>query len=245
MPNLAHVPRAKPRHAPKAASSPSAPDIATGTRLLADAMTSFLASPSKKFQSGSLQMRTFVNAYSSLMQAVPKENLLDMLQQMTQEVESMVAPELAEQPLEIASEGVVQAGPAAVTTEEFMADLRRQEKELRLADIATKRLIPGAEMKERLGVTSQALSAALKARRLFVMQGPSGEYFYPSFFADPKYDRPVLEKICKVLGDMPGGSKWDFFTSKKISLGNRNPLDALLKGKLDQVMTAAAGFAEL
>lgn len=132
----------------------------------------------------------------------------------------------------------------AVSTEDFMTDMRRQEKELRLADIAAKRLIPGLEMRERLGVTPQALSAALKAKRMFIMQGPAGEYLYPAFFADPKYDRPVLEKVCKVLGDMPGGSKWDFFMSPKISLGNRTPLEALLKGKLDLVMVAATGFAE-
>jgi hypothetical protein len=125
-----------------------------------------------------------------------------------------------------------------------MAGLVREEKTQREKDIASKRLISGAEMRERLGVSPQALSAALKAKRMFVLTGPSGGYYYPSFFADPRYDRPVLEKVCRTLGDLPGASKWDFFTTPKISLGNKAPLDALAKGKLDAVLIAAAGFLE-
>jgi hypothetical protein len=131
-----------------------------------------------------------------------------------------------------------------VSTEDFMAGLMQQEKAQREKDIASKRLISGAEMRERLGVSPQALSAALKAKRMFVLTGPSGGYYYPSFFADPRYDRPVLEKVCRTLGDLPGASKWDFFTTPKISLGNKAPLDALAKGKLDAVLIAAAGFLE-
>jgi hypothetical protein len=129
-----------------------------------------------------------------------------------------------------------------VSTEDFMAGLMREEESQRAKDIASKRLISGAEMRQRLGVSPQALSAALKAKRMFVLTGPSGGYYYPSFFADPSYDRPVLEKVCRALGDLPGASKWDFFTTPKISLGNKAPLDALAKGKLDAVLIAAAGF---
>lgn len=79
---------------------------------------------------------------------------------------------------------------------------------------------------------------------MFVMQGPSGEYAYPAFFADPAYHRPVLEKVCKALGDLPGSSKWGFFTGPRFSLGGKNPLGFLAKGQIEAVMTAARTFAE-
>ena len=69
--------------------------------------------------------------------------------------------------------------------------------------------------------------------------------FYPSFFADTeKYDRRVIEKISKALGGLSGGNKLAFFTTPKILLGNKTPLEALSKGKIDKVLVAAAGFLE-
>lgn len=99
-------------------------------------------------------------------------------------------------------------------------------------------------MRARLRVSPQALSAALKAKRMFIMQGPSGEYVYPEFFADSTYDRRVLERVCKALGDLPGAAKWDFFMSPRVSLAGKTPLNALAKGKVDEVMAAADAFRE-
>lgn len=233
--------------------------VSTNTQIAADGMASFLSREKPTRNTGKSYLKAVV---SSLLRVAPMENILAMFEQLAAEVEGLTTGESTSRRAAVAKgvdKGIAKpdakerwgadvqaAAPAtkAVSTEDFMADMRRQEAELRLADIAGKRLLPGLEMRERLGVTPQALSAALKAKRMFIMQGPAGEYLYPAFFADPKYDRPVLEKICKVLGDMPGGSKWDFFISKKISLGNKTPLEALLKGQLDLVMVAAAGFAE-
>lgn len=184
-------------------------------------------------------MHSFLQAYTTLVKAVPKHRRLALLRQMALDIETIVETEAKTEPVAKST-----AMTSSITTEDFMAEMRRQEKERRQGDIAAKRLITGAEMRERLGVTPQALSAALKAKRMFVMQGPSGDYYYPAFFADPRHDRPVLKKVCKALGDLPGGSKWDFFTTQKISLGNKTPLDALAKGKLEAVLTAAVGFAE-
>jgi hypothetical protein len=231
--------------------------VPTDTQIAADGMASFLSREKPTRNTGKSYLKAVV---SSLLRVAPMENILAMFEQLAAEVEELTAGDSTSRRAAVAKgvdKGIAKpdakerwgadvqaAAPATNSTEDFMADMRRQEAELRLADIAGKRLLPGLEMRERLGVTPQALSAALKAKRMFIMQGPAGEYLYPAFFADPKYDRPVLEKICKVLGDMPGGSKWDFFISKKISLGNKTPLEALLKGQLDLVMVAAAGFAE-
>jgi hypothetical protein len=54
----------------------------------------------------------------------------------------------------------------------------------------------------------------------------------------------VLEQVSKALGGLSGGSKWEFFMTPKISFGNKTPFDALSKGKIDQVLVAAAGFSE-
>jgi hypothetical protein len=126
----------------------------------------------------------------------------------------------------------------------FLADLRIQEDSLRQRDLAEGRLLNSAAMRERLGVSRQALSAALRAQRIFALSGPSGDYLYPAFFADPGLDRAVLEKVCRALGTLPAGAKWEFFTTPRQSLGRKTPLQALAKGRVDAVLTAAAAFAE-
>jgi hypothetical protein len=212
-------------------------DLSASARLITDAVSSFVEVASEGGRRATRRAHPFRHAYAQLVQSVPKENRLPLLRQMASDIEALAMEEGEERP---ASKN---ASPKRrVSTDDFMAGLMRDEKSRREEDIAAKRLISGAEMRERLGVSPQALSAALKAKRMFVLSGPSGGYYYPSFFADPRYDRPVLEKVCKALSDLPGASKWDFFTTPKISLGNKAPLEALAKGKLDAVLIAAAGF---
>jgi hypothetical protein len=126
-----------------------------------------------------------------------------------------------------------------------MAALLQQEREQRVKDIASGVLISGAQMRERLGISQQALTAALKAKRLFAIKGPSGKHFYPAFFAEEaKYGQGTLGIVCKELGDMPAGCKWDFFTSARHTLRGKNFLDALAKGKVDAVLNSARAFRE-
>ncbi len=240
MPNLSHSSKAKPQRSQKAPSLVHAGHLSAGAKLLTEAVTSFVISPATVPRSGVRKTSSFVKAYASLVNAVPKESRLALLRQMAEDIEAIVESEAKVEPVINQST----AGTAPMTTDDFMASLRQQEKEQREKDIATHQLVPGSEMRVRLGVSPQALSAALKAKRIFVMQGPSGGYYYPAFFADTQYDRPVLEKVCKALGNLPAASKWDFFTTPKISLGNKTPLDALAKGNLAPVLVAAAGFLE-
>lgn len=214
-------------------------NLVASVRLITDAVSSFVEVAPEEAQRATGRTHPFRCAYSRLLKSVPKESRLRLLQQMASDIEA-----LAEE--EGGADETPKNAPAKpqVSTEDFMAGLIEQEKSQREKDIASKRLISGAEMRERLGVSPQALSAALKAKRMFVLTGPSGSYYYPSFFADPSYDRPILEKVCRALGDLPSASKWDFFTTPKISLGNKSPLDAIAKGKLDAVLIAAAGFLE-
>lgn len=104
-------------------------------------------------------------------------------------------------------------------------------------------LLPAGEFTARMNWTRQALSKALAANRVFFIEDQATRY-YPAFYLDVRYERRHLEDTAKLLGDLPGGSKWQFFTSPKGSLGGLTPLDALLKGMLQQVKVAAEGFAQ-
>ena len=126
--------------------------------------------------------------------------------------------------------------------EKFMEDMAAQALERRKEEIASGRLLSAAALADRLSLTTQAVSAAVRADRMFVLNGPSGEGYFPSFFADEKYPRRALEKVSKALGKLPGASKWEFFRTPRISLNEKTPLEALSKGQVDSVLLAAAAF---
>jgi hypothetical protein len=109
--------------------------------------------------------------------------------------------------------------------------------------VAQKKLLSSGDMQEALAVTRQALSAAIKASRMFTVE-VDGQTYYPAFFADGNVDRAVLEKISRMLGTMPGWMKWDFFTASRGSLGDVSPLDALRKGKVSEVERIAQAEVE-
>jgi hypothetical protein len=109
--------------------------------------------------------------------------------------------------------------------------------------IAKHEFLNSGELQRALGVKRQALSGAVKAKRLFAIVGPSGENYYPAYYADPTLERRTLERVSKVLGSLPAPSKHHFFTSKSTLL-QETPLDALRKGREAEVLVAAAGFAE-
>lgn len=96
---------------------------------------------------------------------------------------------------------------------------------------------------QRRNVTRQALSKALAARRVFYVE-VEGRRHFPTFFLDSRYERRQVEEVSKALGDLPGTSKLQFFTTGKASLEGRTPLEALAAGQFPRVRTAARGFAE-
>lgn len=112
-----------------------------------------------------------------------------------------------------------------------------------LALVKAGQLVPAGEFTVRMHWTRQALSKALAANRVFFIED-QGTRYYPSFYLDERYERRHIEDTAKLLGDLPGGSKWQFFSSPKGSLAGLTPLEALLQGKVQQVKTAAEGFAQ-
>jgi hypothetical protein len=70
---------------------------------------------------------------------------------------------------------------------------------------------------QRMDWTGETASKAVAAHRLFRID-VGGVSAYPAFFLDTRYDRCALESVIEALGDLPGGSKWLFFTKPKASL---------------------------
>jgi hypothetical protein len=104
-------------------------------------------------------------------------------------------------------------------------------------------LLPPGPFAERIHFTRQALSKALKAGRVFFLE-VKGDRFFPAFFAEPRYERKQLEQVSRLMGELPGSAKWQFFVTPKGSLEGVTPLDALAKGQYSTVRTAAESFAQ-
>lgn len=135
------------------------------------------------------------------------------------------------------------AGQSDADAEGFMEDMRGGSGAALQRRIAQKELLPSSEFQAALNIRRQSLSEAVKSGRMFALVGPSGENFYPAFFADAALDRRSVEKVAKALGTLPATSKYFFFTSKSMMLDAQTPLDALKKGRVAEVMQAATSFA--
>ena len=105
------------------------------------------------------------------------------------------------------------------------------------------RLVGEAEFAQSLNWSARAVAKAVSAGTLFVVK-QDGQQLYPSFFADGTLKRRQLIAVSRMLKDLDGFTKWQFFVVGKGFLGGITPLEALREGKLRQVKTAAEGYAE-
>jgi len=126
----------------------------------------------------------------------------------------------------------------------FLDKLSRQSLANRARQLEDGLLLTSADVCSRRQITRQALSRAVKNGNVFWLDGPSGMQLYPHFFAKQKPERLAFEKVARALGDIPGASKWQFFTTPKRSLGGISPAEALDKGVVDPVIAAACAFGE-
>ena len=123
-----------------------------------------------------------------------------------------------------------------------MAEGRVRAAETLARRIENKELLSAGELRSALGITQAEIDDAVDSNRLFVFEGPDGEHYYPAFYAAADMDRSALEKVSQELGGLPAASKYHFFVSKRTNLGE-TPLEALKRGRLAEVLQAAAGFA--
>lgn len=94
-----------------------------------------------------------------------------------------------------------------------------------------------------LNLTRQAISKALASGRIFTVD-VGGDQYYPAFYLAGDIDHKALGRVTRLLGALPGWSKWQFFTTRRASLDNLTPLQAMLSGRIQQVEQAARAFAE-
>lgn len=103
-------------------------------------------------------------------------------------------------------------------------------------------LIDEESLLDGLHCSRRFLTRAIESRRIFFVE-IDGTRLYPAFYADLSYDRKQLGAVTKRLGELPGGSKLQFFETPKGSLGGLTPLQALHLGQAAAVNVAAEGFA--
>lgn len=147
---------------------------------------------------------------------------------------------------------IADAKPAVVTdgaaaqadNDAFSASLQEEAMRWRTRLHEEGKLLASSQLCERLRVSRQSLSKAIAEQRLFALDGPGGRKLYPAFFGDASLPRRDLERAAQSLGPLPGALKWQFFTTPTHSLGGKTPVEALSRGKLDDVLRAAAGFLE-
>ena len=102
-------------------------------------------------------------------------------------------------------------------------------------------LVGEAEFLKCWNCSAESIAKAVADGTIFfVMKG--GQKLYPSFFADLAYKRRQLAAVTKLLKDLDGFTKWQFFVTGKGSLGGLTPLAALRQGKLRQVKATATVF---
>lgn len=111
------------------------------------------------------------------------------------------------------------------------------------AMVEQQELVDPATFVEHRNITRQALSKALKAHRVFYVE-VEGHRYFPRFFLDPRLERRQVEEVSKVLGELPGTSKLQFFMTRKGSLAGKTPIQALADGQYSRVRVAAQGFAQ-
>lgn len=122
-------------------------------------------------------------------------------------------------------------------------DFERLALPERQALVDSGELLPVANVWRGLDMTRQALDKAVASGRIFTVDVGAAQY-YPAFYLASDLDHKTLAKVTRLLGNLRGWSKWQFFTTPKAPLGKITPLKALSHGKVEQVAKAAAAFAE-
>lgn len=134
--------------------------------------------------------------------------------------------------------------PIRESNKQLLAEFAAKERK-RVAELAASgQLVELDRMAELLSVTPQAVLDAEAACRIFSFEGGDGR-LYPAFYASARPNRALLDEVSSRLDHLPGASKWQFFTTPRLSLGGQTPIEALEAGGKDLVIAAAIAFTEV
>jgi hypothetical protein len=126
---------------------------------------------------------------------------------------------------------------------EFMNKMRLGSERALARRIESKELVSKDELIAMLGGRRRWVNDALRAGRLFLLEAPSGGQYFPTFFADDRYDRRALGRVVQAIKGLPNQSKYYFFTRNSSRL-KMTALDALAQGRTMEVIACALAFAE-
>jgi hypothetical protein len=127
---------------------------------------------------------------------------------------------------------------------EFMRKARIDGAAALQERIARGELLTAEAFQRATGMSADALDEAERGGRVFSILGPDCAAFYPAFYVDLHYDRQQIELVAQQLAGLPPTVKYHFFVSRAFTLGSKTPLEALLAGRLDDVLRAAIEYAE-
>lgn len=125
---------------------------------------------------------------------------------------------------------------------QVMDELMTQELQNRHKAISAGDLLPADLFCTKTGMTPQALGKAMALKRIFALDGPGGTKVYPAFYAAAPGVREAFEKVSVALGELPGGGKWNFFRTPKISLQGETPAEAIRQGRVHDVLLTVSAF---
>lgn len=93
-------------------------------------------------------------------------------------------------------------------------------------------------------LSTQELECAFKEDRIFSVRHRI-DYYVPAFFNDPMLRAKGIELVSQRLAPLRGESRLEFFCNPKQSLGGLTPIEAMLAGRVAEVLQAADGFTDL
>lgn len=130
----------------------------------------------------------------------------------------------------------IQAGDASIAAAYRDAPAQFQQR------VESKELLTAEEFCRVVAVDVDWLDDALCDGRVFAMTAPTGRLYYPAFYADVGLNRTDVESVVQVLSLIEPISRYTFFYRRWTPLG-ATPLEALRRGRLEEVMRMAAWFA--
>lgn len=126
---------------------------------------------------------------------------------------------------------------------EFMAKMRLGSARALMRRVKRGELVSKEKLMVMLGGERRWVNEGLRAGLLFSLSDPSGMEYFPSFFADERYDRRALSTVVQALQGVPSESKYFFFMRKSTRLQS-TALEALAQGRTIEVMACAIAFSD-
>lgn len=125
-----------------------------------------------------------------------------------------------------------------ISTAPLRANLRGEARLVNWTQDGT--LVEGVKIETAWGVKRQTVDAARERGEIFSVW-VKGKHWYPSEAL--KFERSSLAAINRALANVDPSSKLLFLLRKHGSLGGKTPADAVIAGKLDDVLRLATDWA--